>query len=68
MKARVEKGWVRVTETSGIEMYEVVVRIDVKKGQFIDSIYRRREDAEARVKELLRIDTTVTVSDLTPTV
>ena len=68
MKARVERAWIRVAETSGIEMYEVVVRVDVRKGKFIDGVYRRREDAEARIKELLRIDTIVAVSTLTPTI
>jgi len=68
MKARVERGWIRVAETGGIEMYEVVVRVDIKKGKFIESVHRRREDAEARVRELLRIDITVAVSTLTPTI
>lgn len=68
MKARVERAWIRVAEDGVIGRYEVVIRVDIRKGKFIESVHRRYEDAQARVKMLLRIDTTVDVGSLTPTV
>ena len=74
MKARIERAWIRARESHGIVEYEVVVRIDVRKGKFIESVHRTPENAHARVEELLRGDESargeilVDLKDLTPTV
>lgn len=67
MKARIEEAWIRAPESGGITRYEVLVRIDVSKGKFIESIHRTYEDAKARMEELLEYDTTVERNALTPT-
>ena len=67
MKALIERAWIRAPESGGITRYEVLVRIDVSKGKFIESTHRTYEDARARIEELLEYDTTVERNALTPT-
>ena len=67
MKAVIERVWLRAPESGGITRYEVLVRIDVSKGKFIESTHRTYEDARARIEELLEYDTTVERNALTPT-
>ena len=66
MKAKVEQAWIRPGE--GGKAYEVVVRVDIVKGKFIESVHAQMDDAQARMKVLLRPDIFVESRDLTPTV
>ena len=52
MKVRVERAWIRVVDTAGVEKYQVVVRVDAMKGQFLESVHADRESAEGRIWEL----------------
>ncbi|HEY4721669.1 MAG TPA: hypothetical protein VII92_07480 [Anaerolineae bacterium] len=45
--------------------FEVVVRIDMAKGTFIESVHDDRDDAQARVKYLLHPNTLIEVNNLT---
>jgi hypothetical protein len=65
MKAKVEQAWIRPRGEG--ESYEVIVRVDAAKGKFIESTHRQHDDAQARIKFLLRPDTFVEVRNLTPT-
>ena len=67
MKAIIERAWIRAPESGGITRYEVLVRIDVSKGKFIESVHHTYEDARARMEELLEYGTTVERNALTPT-
>ena len=67
MKAKVERAWIQTREDHGVEMYEVVVRVDIKKGRFIESVHRERQEAQARIEDLLHSDILVDMGELTPT-
>jgi hypothetical protein len=66
VKAKIVQAWIHSKEDG--EFYEVIVRVDTAKGKFIESVHRRHDEAQARIKFLLRPDTFVEVRNMTPTV
>ena len=63
MKAKVEQAWIR-PRLNGTS-FEVVIRIDMAKGTFIESVHDDHDGAQARVKHLLHPDTLIEVHNLT---
>ena len=63
MKTKVEQAWIR-PRLNGTS-FEVVVRIDMVKGTFIESVHDDHDEAQARVKYLLQPNTLIEVHSLT---
>ena len=63
-EVKVEQAWVR-PRLDG-KSFEVVVHVDAIKGKFIEGVHDDNDDAQARVKVLLRPGTLIEARDLTP--
>ena len=67
VKARVEQVWIQSSQDAGREVYQVIIRIDTRKGKFIEGVYRHHDEALSRLRALRRSFATVDEDSLRPT-